>query len=223
MGVNHSKTELSVVGQFEMMEKTRPSYSFTLLILQLPIHPYYTDCNVVTISVEIAMARILSDAEIQQLLQEPKPLPQNWEARLRLRPKSQEAFHQRDCFVQGSNGHEFRLILRSNHLHPQDFSILLLFKDADGIEYILRRHNGAHPSMHTNEYEKRQNLPNAELPICFHRHLATERYQRAGLRIDGYAERTNDYHDIQTAQSAMIRDARFVLPLNSQLPMLGDN
>jgi hypothetical protein len=195
----------------------------TLLILQLPVYLYYTDYNVVIIGAKIEMSRILSDTEIQQLLQEHKPLPENWETRLRLIPKSQEAFHQRDYPVQGSNGHEFRLILRSNHLHHQDFSVLLIFKDTDGTEYVLRRHNGTHPSKHTNEYEKRQNLPNAELPICFHRHLATERYQRAGLRIDGYAEQTNDYNDIHTAQNAMIRDARFVLPLNRQLTMLGNN
>lgn len=94
-----------------------------------------------------------------------------------------------------------------------------------GSEYILRRHNGTHPSKHTNEYEKRMGLSNAELPICFHRHLATERYQKAGLRIDGYAVQANDYHDIKTAQDAMIRDAGFVLPPNpiNQFPMFGDN
>ena len=204
-------------------EKTRRTYPLTLLILQLPIHPYYTDYNVVIIGTKIEMPRILSDTEIQQLLREQKPLPENWETRLRLRPKSQEAFSQRDCFVQGSDGHEFRLIIRSNRLHPQDFSVLLVFKDTDGAEYILRRHNGTHPSKHTNEYEKRQNLPNAELPICFHRHLATERYQKAGLRIDGYAEQANDYNDIHTARNAMFRDARFVLPVDSQSAMFGDN
>lgn len=169
------------------------------------------------------MARIISDTEIGQLLQEEKPLPENWATRLRLIPKSKETFNQRDYPVQGSNGHEFRLIFRSNRLHPQDFSVLLIFKDTDGTEYVLRRHNGTHPSRHTNEYEKRKNLPNAELPICFHRHLATERYQRAGLRIDGYAEQANDYNDIHTARNAMFRDARFVLPVDSQSAMFGDN
>jgi hypothetical protein len=188
------------------------------------MYAYYTDYNdVVIIGARVKMLRIPSETEIQELLQERKPLPTNWETRLRLIPKSQEAFNQRDYPVQGSNGHEFRLILRSNRLHPQDFSVLLIFKDTDGTEYILRRHNGTHPSKHTNEYEKRQNLPNAELPICFHRHLATERYQRAGLRIDGYAEQTNDYNDMQTAKNAMFRDARFDLPMNRQLAMPGDN
>jgi hypothetical protein len=125
--------------------------------------------------------------------------------------------------MQLSNGHVFSLILRGNRLSQLDFSVILIFKDADGSEYILRRHNGKHPSMHTNEYEKRLNLQNPELPICFHRHLATERYQRAGLKIDGYAEKTNDYCDIKTAQEAMIRDAGFVLPPIIQPPLFGDN
>ncbi|MDO8750064.1 MAG: hypothetical protein Q7K03_02820 [Dehalococcoidia bacterium] len=140
-------------------------------------------------------------------------------------PKAQQAFSQRDYSWQLSTGHEFSLILRSNRLSPLDFSVILVFKDMDGAEYILRRHNGAHASRHTNAYEKRLGLPNAELPICFHRHLATERYQKAGLKIDGYAEQTDDYSDIRTAQDAMIKDAGFILPLSEgrQLGMLGDN
>ncbi len=171
------------------------------------------------------MLRILSDTEIQQLLAEPKPLPPNWENRLRLKPKAQEAFSQGSCDLRLSNGHEFSLVLRSNRLSPLDFSVILVFKDTDGSEYILRRHNGAHASIHTNKYEKRLSLPNAKLPVCFHRHLATERYQKAGLEIDGYAEQTNDYSDIRTAQDAMIRDAGFVLHPDSgiQFTMLGDN
>jgi hypothetical protein len=171
------------------------------------------------------MTRILSDAEIQQLLAEPKPLSPNWENRLRLAPKAQEAFSQRSLSLPLPNGHEFSLVLRSNRLSPLDFSVILVFKDIDSSEYVLRRHNGPHPSIHTNEYEKRLSLPNAVLPICFHRHLATERYQKVGLKIDGYAEQANDYNNIRTAQDAMIRDAGFVLPSNPvvQSSMFGEN
>lgn len=170
------------------------------------------------------MPRILTDAEIQQLLVEPKPLESKWESRMRLISKAQEAFSQRDYSLRLSNGHEFSLVLRSNRLSPLDFSVILVFRDTDGKEYILRRHNGAHSSRHTNEYEKRHGLPNSQLPICAHRHLATERYQRIGLKIDSYAERVDDYNDIKTAQEAMINEAGFVLPTDEgiQLGMLGD-
>jgi hypothetical protein len=49
--------------------------------------------------------------------------------------------------------------------------------------------------------------------LFLYKSLATERYQRAGLKIDGYAEQANDYCDIKTAQETMIRDACFVLIL----------
>jgi hypothetical protein len=139
--------------------------------------------------------------------------------------KAQEVFIQRGLSLQLSNGHEFSLIIRASRLSPLDFSVILVYKDIDSSEYILRRHNGTHSSKHTNEYEKRQNLPNALLPICFHRHLATERYQRVGLKIDGYAEQTNDYNDIISAQDAMIHDAGFILPSDSsnQLSMFEEN
>lgn len=187
-----------------------------------------SDCLSYTVAVigeKIEMSRIISDIEIAQLLIEPKPLAPNWDNRFRLTPKAQEAFSQRSLLLQLSNGHQFILYLRGSRLSPLDFSIILVFKDTDGSEYILRRHNGTHPSKHTNEYEKRLGLPNAELPICFHRHLATERYQRAGLKIDGYAEQANDYHDIKTAQDTMISEAGFILPQNpiNQLPGFGDN
>jgi hypothetical protein len=162
------------------------------------------------------MSRILTDAEIQELLAEPKPLEPKWESRLKLIPKEHRAFSQRSISMHLSNGHEFALVLRSNRLSPLDFSVVLLFRDTDGSEYILRRHNGAHPSRHS--------LPNPQLPVCNHRHLATERYQKAGLKIDGYAEKADDYNDIRTAQQAMINEAGFVLPPGEgvQISMLGD-
>lgn len=180
---------------------------------------------VLSTGTEHKMSRIISDAEINKLLAEPKPLSPNWESKLRLAPKAQEAFSQRSLPVQLSNGHEFNLVIRSNRLAPLDFSIILVFKDIDGSEYVLRRHNGTHSSRHTNEFEKRQHLPNSELSICFHRHLATERYQIAGLKIDGYAEQTNDYNDLKTAQEAMFRDASFIKPQSStiQPTMFGEN
>lgn len=43
----------------------------------------------------------------------------------------------------------------------------------------------------------------------FHIHEATERYQRAGHPIDGYAEPTNAFSDFATALAAMLNDAGF--------------
>lgn len=91
------------------------------------------------------MARILTDEEIGELLQEPKLLERNWETRLRPRPKSNFKFTQRDCEIKGENGHMFRIIIRHNMINPLDFSIILSFQDEDGTEFNLCRYNGKHP------------------------------------------------------------------------------
>ncbi len=87
------------------------------------------------------MARILSDEEIAELLQEPKQLAHNWETRLRPHAKSNFKFTQRDCEIEGKNGHIFRIIIRHNMVNPLDFSIILRFQDEDGTEFNLCRYN----------------------------------------------------------------------------------
>jgi hypothetical protein len=211
---------LSEIEHSNLEREKRRDYTMNSCILQITNYLSYT---LVIVGRNLSLSRIISDIEIQQLLAEPKPLPPNWGNKLRLTLKAQEAFSQRCLLLPLLNGHEFSLVLRGNRFSPLDFSVILVFKDTDGSEYILRGHNGIHSSIHTNEYEKRLSLPNAELPICFHRHFATERYQTAGLKIDGYAEQTNDYNDIISAQEAMIHEAGFVLPLVIQSQLWGDN
>jgi hypothetical protein len=103
------------------------------------------------------------------------------------------SYDQRNYEMEVKSGHKFSLVLRRNRHSPIDFSVVLAYIDDDGNDYILRRHNGAHPSKHTNQWEKMRGMPNFQLPICFHVHQATERYQQAGLKIDGFAERTEKY------------------------------
>ncbi len=131
------------------------------------------------------MARILMDEEIAELLQEPKQLAHNWETRLRPHAKSNFKFTQRDCEIEGKNGHIFRIIIRHNMVNPLDFSIILNFRDEDGAEFNLCRYNGKHPSQHTNKLEKSEGLPNSSFRNAFHIHRATQRYQEEGLNIDG--------------------------------------
>lgn len=60
--------------------------------------------------------------------------------------------------------------------------------------------------------EKMRGMPNFQLPICFHVHQATERYQQAGLKIDGFAERTERYNEFDGALTTMFQDAGFTFP-----------
>ena len=49
--------------------------------------------------------------------------------------------------------------------------------------------------------------------------MATQRYQGAGLKEDGYAEETNAYSDIYTAMDCFIKDCNIVLPRSNQLKL----
>jgi len=157
------------------------------------------------------MARILTDEEIDRLLQEPKPLPANWESRLRPRPKSNFRFKQRDCEIKGKNGHVFRIIIRQSTINLFDFSIILIFRDEDGTEFSLCRYNGKH-SQHTNRLEKAKGLADSSFRNAFHIHIATQRYQEEGLNIDGYAEVTNKYSSFDTALCTFVRTNGFSVP-----------
>jgi hypothetical protein len=100
------------------------------------------------------MLRVLIDSEIAELLAERKELPANWMSRLAVRAKSDSTFTHRELDIKGESGRQFRLILRGNTLNPLDFSLVLVFRDADGSDYRLARFNGRHPSQHTNKWEK---------------------------------------------------------------------
>jgi len=164
------------------------------------------------------LSRIITDLEIATLLSEGKPLPVRWSSRLRVRPKANAQFSQRELEVSVPNGRAFRLVLRQNSINPLDFSIILILKEGT-TEYVLVRHNGKHPSEHTNKIEKRRGEPNSSFRNVFHIHKATERYQQAGLAIDGYAEPTTRYSSFQTALEAMIEEYGFQQPEGEPTPL----
>jgi hypothetical protein len=153
--------------------------------------------------------RILTDSEIAELIGEPKPLPSNWQTRLRPRLKANVQFEQRELDIQTSAGRRFRIVIKKSLLNLFDFSIILMFQDADGSEYRLTRYNGRHSSRHTNKWEKTRDLPNSQFEPAFHTHLATERYQQASLKMDGYAEVTDMYNDYPSALEAFLSGCRF--------------
>ena len=139
------------------------------------------------------------DAEIAELLAEEKPLPENWQARLKTLAKANQAYKRRDLGITGAQGHPFRVILRQSTHSPLDFSVILTFTDEDGTEYRLIRYNGRHASQHTNKWEKARGMENSTFRNRFHIHRATERYQLAGFAIDGFAEPTDEYGSFDAA------------------------
>lgn len=163
------------------------------------------------------MVRVLTEATIDNLIAASKPLPSNWQSRLRPRTKSQYQYRQRDLNVQDIQANQFRVILRQNIQNPLDFSIIVMFDDTDGSEYRLVRYNGMHPSRHTNNWEKHQGIVSSSFGPDFHIHKATERYQRDGYAIDGYAEPTTSYTDFDSALLEFLRNCGFQQPQNTQL------
>ena len=157
------------------------------------------------------MAISLSDLQIADLLDEPKPLPSNWETLMRLKPK--RGHYEREIDVAGEAGSSFRLILRRNMVNVLDFSVILAFLDPKSNQvFRLRRHNGRSHE-HTNHIE-------GDTFYDFHIHMATARYQQSGSREDGYAEPTDRYADFEGALETLIADVVLLRPSNTQPRLL---
>lgn len=150
----------------------------------------------------------LSDAEIQRLLAEPKPLPADYEARLR--PKSKSGHEEAELQITGLDGSVFRVIIRRSKFNPLDFSVILAYEPpGTNILFRLRRYNGKSHE-HSNRLE-------GETFYEFHRHTATERYQDAGFREDTFAEADKRFADLREALNCLFKDCGFQLPQRPQL------
>ena len=153
------------------------------------------------------MAARYTDSEIQQLLGERKPLPEEYRKKLKLREK--RGHREAELSITGSAGTEFRLIARQNSLNVLDFSIILAACPAGSNQlFRLRRHNGKSHE-HTNQIEQTTFYD-------FHIHMATERYQELGTREDAFAEVTERYGDYESALRCLVEDCGFEVPPNQQ-------
>ncbi len=76
--------------------------------------------------------------------------------------------------------------------HPANFTVGVSYR-ADGYTYRLLRANGLHPGGHVNHLER------TSFGTSFHVHRASERYQRAGFDIDGFAEQSDDFTSFEQA------------------------
>lgn len=168
------------------------------------------------------MARIIDDSEVRSLISEPKPLPRNWRRRLTLRPQRVGESHQRAKLeLESDSKKSYRVSLRHNSINLFDFSIILTFIDVDGREYRLTRFNGRHPSQHTNELEKIDGNQCCFFRNNFHKHIATERYQRAeGFEIDHYAEITDEYDSFDRALTRFLQVCGFYSESDRDQPLL---
>lgn len=150
----------------------------------------------------------LTDEEIQNLINEPKILPDDFRDKLAL--KSKRGHKEAQLSVIGEKGSNFLLILRQSSFDVFDFSVILAYQiPKTNVIFRLRRYNGRSHE-HTNKLEN-------ERFFSFHIHQATLRYQQSGLREDEFAEVTKRYADLYSAIQIFLEDCAFVLPANAQL------
>ncbi len=149
------------------------------------------------------MTIVYPDKEIFQLVNERKPLPKDWHARLELKAKRNHQECQLDC--SSVYGNSFRIILRQSTVNVLDFSAILTVRVPQSNRlFRLRRYNGKSHE-HTNGLE-------GETFYDYHIHIATERYQELGSREDSYAEITERYNDLYGALGCLFGDAGFDVP-----------
>jgi len=148
---------------------------------------------------------ILTDNEIENLFAEVKILPKDYPKKLKTKVKSGQQHEEQELTIQGKEGHTFAIVLRKNKIDFLDFSIILRYQDyRTGIWYNLARYNGKH--FHTNTLEKNSFYD-------FHIHMATQKYQEAGLRIEAYAKVTKTYKSFNEAVDVFLKDFNFQIEL----------
>ena len=153
------------------------------------------------------MAARLTDNEIATLITESKPLPEDYAVRIQAKPK--RGHKERELDLTGTNGGEFRLVLRQSLLNSLDFSIILAYQIPKTNQmFRLRRYNGKSHE-HTNALED-------QTFYDFHIHTATQRYQETGMREDSFAEPTSQFGDFQGAIHCMLKDCGFIVPQDTQ-------
>lgn len=151
--------------------------------------------------VTLNMAIIYTNEEINELINERKPLPEDWNTQIYVLDHLD---------IKGDKGNHFRIYIRQDKYNPLDFSVILgVIHPLTTRVFRLRRYNGK-TNPHTNRIERNE-------VSGFHIHKATERYQERGQKEDAYAVETKRYTDIKGAVDCLIADANFVIPQNTQL------
>jgi hypothetical protein len=146
--------------------------------------------------------RILTDQEIQSLIDDIKPIPSKTINGIRPQMKKERQHRECDTEIVSGSGNLFKIRVRVNENHPFDFSIILMYQDPQTNKwYILRKYNGSSHT-HTNKIERTKLRG-------YHIHKATERYQQAGYNIEGYAEKTDSYSNWQDALGKMLHECNF--------------
>lgn len=152
----------------------------------------------------------LTNEDIEELIQMPKPLPANYKRLLRFKNKPYSEQHEEAQFdVEAGEKGTFRIMIRKNLINPFDFSVILGYIPKERLNLLrLRRYNGIHE--HTNRLEGARFRG-------FHIHYATQRYQETGWDIDDYAEHTDKYGTVDEALEVYFNECNFIKPEDERI------
>ena len=154
------------------------------------------------------MSIIFTDQEIKAFIQERKVLSDNWASKFKKRMN--HGFKEHYLTITGEAGNTFRIIVKMSKFNKLIFSVLLVIKIPESKKYfLLSRYNGSN-HQHTNTIE-------GDVITGFHIHTATERYQKHKNKVDGYAQSTTRYSDVDRALQCLLADANFEEPSGLQI------
>lgn len=152
------------------------------------------------------MLAILSDAEIDALVHEPKITPSGLLPPTKLVERNKHLRREYEVKSATASGNEFMIMVRQNTINRMDFSAILAYKvPGSTAVFRLRRYNG-------NSHEHTNAIEGDTLRYDFHIHLATERYQQKGPKEDAYAEPASRHSSFESAIRCLLEDCGFNVP-----------
>jgi hypothetical protein len=156
-----------------------------------------------------------NDKEIINLINEPKIV----EATLKDffdGLKEKKGHREYDYTILRGDGSCFKIKLRQSVENTLDFSAIIGFVPQNSNSwFILKRYNGK-SHKHTNRLEKEEEF------YDFHIHVATERYQNIGSKVEHYAEKTDRYTNLRGALRCLFDDCNVSLPNETQIELFND-
>ena len=155
------------------------------------------------------MLIFLSDTEINALILEEKRIDSKAFDLSSMRKK--KGHKELDILIPRSDGSQFKIILRQNSNDHLDFSAILAYIPVrHKQDFKLKRYNGKH--VHSNRLHKNKFYD-------FHIHIASEEYQRAGMKEESFAEPTTRYSSLSEAIDCLVKDCNVILPEDRQLKL----
>ncbi len=144
--------------------------------------------------------RIITDEEIRNYLTEKKILERGSKNPPKLFKNARDL--RKTQKIIGLSETEYLITIRKAIDNDNNFCIIFSLKLENNNQFILIRYNG--------NWHRHRNVLEKNILTGFHIHTTTERYQKAGLKREGYAEGTNRYKDWESGYKRMLRDLNII-------------